>query len=823
MFRHNLLVAMRSFARHKLYSFINVLGLTVALTCLIFVILFVRYELSYDRWIPRVDDVFRVESILRLPGRSPLQIAATPYPLGVAMRDQIPGVTGMTHLFQAPLTLTRGDRQSLEKNVDFVDSNFFTLIRLPFMEGDPASALSQPESVVLTESAARKYFGNADPIGRTLTTGIGACPSDDTACRAQTVSLRVTGIVRDLPQNTQLSGNVFIPTASRADPDSPEKRKQWLDTDLFTYVTLAPNVKPAAVLATIPSVLDQDMTGAMRASGFPMSASQFYAIHLTPFTQVHLGSSRWIGNLTPPGSWATLYGVIIIGILILLVACFNFTNLATARAALRAREIGLRKALGATRKQLAIQFLSEALLLALFSLLCAVAMAEILLPLFNGFLHQSIARGYAGDWKTDLILIGVATGAGLISGIYPALVLSKRRPVAARQASAGSSRTPVGLRDLLVLMQFAVSIGLGIAALVVFRQVDYARNIDLGFRQDDIVVIHNSELSGSRQEAFARALRSHPGVKMVALSEFVPFSGGGSAVIVQVPGQPSKLSLSLLPSSPSYPQTYGITLVAGRLLSSSLGEDKLTSSGSASRIVNVLVNVAGVRKLGFTSQEAIGKTIVINGHQAKIVGVLADTRMQGARQPEAPTVYVYIPSRPMNVSVLLSPGRIPQTLNFIDRTWRAFVPTVAIQRSFLSARFARLYRSDERQGKMFAVFVVIAIFIACLGLYGLVVFTAERRTKEVAIRKISGARTLDILKIMLRRISVPVLLANAIAWPVAYYYLQHWLQGFADHIWLNPAYFLGGGTLAMLIAWATVFVHTLRLARTDPVHALRYE
>jgi putative ABC transport system permease protein len=824
-------VATRSLVSHKLYSFINILGLSVALTCTILVILFVRYELSYDKWIPGSQDLYRVELALRFPGMAPLNSATAPYPLGVAMRDQIPGITGMTRLGPATLTLTHGDRQFLETKADFVDSNFFTLIRLPFVEGDPRSALSQPESVVLSESAAKRYFGSTDPMGRMLTsymTYMGSyCPNKSAACGGKTVSLRVTGVVRDLPQNTQLAGNVFIPSTSLTDPDpSSEVANDWFYMHPYSYISVAPGVKPSAILAAMPRILDQDITGLRQQLGVAWRGSQAEAIHLTPFTRVHLSSSGFPGNLTPPGSWNTLYGVVIIGILILLVACFNFINLATARAALRAREIGLRKTLGATRRQLTFQFLSEAVCLALLSLAVAVAAAEILLPVFNGFLHQSIAVDYATDWRLDLILIGVATGAGLLSGIYPAFVLSRLRPVGALQTTTGSSKTSMGLRDVLVLMQFAVSIALGIAAMVVFRQVDYARNRDLGFRQDNIVVIQNHDLTGAWQEAFAQALRANPGVSEVGMSDIVPFNLYDSSVAgVQVPGQP-QLSLNSLSIGPDYPRTYSIALVTGRLLSASRGNDRFSINGAnAGR--NVLVNVAGARRLGFTPQNAVGQTVLYKDSQVPvqvhIVGVLADAETRGAHEPVAPTIYTYELGLPMNFSVRLRPGRIPQTLAFIDRTWHGFVPMVAIRRSFLSASFAQLYRSDERQGTVFGVFVVIAIFVACLGLYGFVVFTAERRTKEVAVRKISGARTLDILKIMLWRISVPVLLANVVAWPLAYYYLQRWLQGFADHIWLNPTYFMAGGAIALLIAWATVFVHTLRLARTSPIHALRYE
>lgn len=827
MLKHYLMVAARNFARHKLYSFINVLGLSVALTCAIFVALFARHELSYDKWIPETANLYRVDSTLRLPGKAPLNFAASSYPVGNAMRDQIPGVTGVTHISPQTLTLRDRGRLFLETQGDFVDPNFFTLVRLPFIEGDPRSALSQPESVVLSESAARRYFGNADPMGRTLTTAFEACPNNGPACEGKTVSLRVTGVVRDLPQNTQLTGNVFIPATSQADPDVASLVSgMWFYMHAYTYVTLAPDVKPAAILAAMPPVLDQDMTGTMRESGFAMRGSQAYAIHLTPFTEVHLGSSRWSGGMTPPGSRETVYGAIIIGILILLVACFNFINLATARATLRAREIGLRKTLGGTRRELTLQFLAEALLLALLSLVCALAAAQMLLPAFNGFLQQSMALDYIRDWRLDLTIIGIAVAAGLVSGVYPALVLSRLRPVASLQAHGGGPKRPGGLRDVLVLMQFAVSIGLGIAAIVVSRQVDYARNLDLGFNPDNIVVIEGNDLGGQREEALAEALRANPGVSEVGLSAFLPFSNDALTARIQVPGQPSVITLNLLPIGPEYPHVYGMPLLAGRMLSLARGDDRFSNTKSNTGR-NILVNAAGARRFGFTPQQAIGQTIVFNaiGHRdpVHIVGVIADAKMQGALQPVAPTVYIYWPDYPMDFSVRLRPGSIPQTLAFIDRTWRAFEPMNAIQRSFLSASFEQLYRSDQREGAVFGVFVVIAIVIGCLGLYGLVVFTAQRRTKEVGIRKVSGARATDIMRLMLWRISVPVVIANLIAWPVTYYYLHRWLEGYAYRISLSPLYFVAAGAGALLIAWATVYANTLRLARASPVHALRYE
>lgn len=813
MVGHYLQLVTRSLVHHKLYSFINFLGLAVALTCATFVILFVRHEMSYDAWIPGTQSLYRAELSLSIPGAPPLDSARTPNALGSAMRRQIPGVIGVTRLISESLTLTRGNRQFLEENVDFADPNLFRLIRLSFVEGDANSALKQPESVVLSRSVAKKYFGNSDPLGQTLTANVGSCATQGGTCGR--VSLRVTGVVDDLPQNTQLTGDLFIPLDSLADPFSSQDRRSWHSFASYTYINLASDVRPPAVLAIMPSILGRDFPGPMH---------RLMAVHLTPFVQVHLNSSRWTGNLTPPGSWSTVYGAIIIGVLIVLLACFNFTNLATARAALRAREIGLRKTVGATRRQLAIQFLSEAVFLALVSMVCAVAAAEVLLPLFDGFLHQSMALSYASDWRLDLTLIGVAIAAGLLSGIYPALVLSRLRPIAALHVETGSVGARVGLRDLLVLLQFAVSIGLGIGAMIVLRQMDYVRDMNLGFRRDNIVIISNDDLTGERQEAFVQALRANPSVRDVTLSGFSPFDKAQAPMAqIEDTGHPHPLTFSWIPIGPDYSRTYGIALVAGRLLSASRADDAINNSAKTNAIGNMLINVTGARMLGFTPETVLGKLVIFGKRRLRVVGVLGDTKMHGAFEPVAPTIYTYTPDWPMDVSVRLRPGRFLQTLSFIDRTWHAFEPTVAIRRSFLSASFERFYRSDQRQGTIFSVFVIIAIFIACLGLYGLVVFTADRRTKEVAVRKISGANTRAIMKMMLWRTSVPVLLANAIAWPVAYYYLRRWLDGFADHVWLNPIYFLMGGAVALLIAWATVFVHTLRLARTSPVHALRYE
>ncbi|MHB8815723.1 MAG: FtsX-like permease family protein, partial [Steroidobacteraceae bacterium] len=353
--------------------------------------------------------------------------------------------------------------------------------------------------------------------------------------------------------------------------------------------------------------------------------------------------------------------------------------------------------------------------------------------------------------------------------------------------------------------------------------------MDLGFQHSDVLIIDSSPLTGEKQEAFAQALRAAPGVAAVGLSDLVPFTTGQMVLDVQVPGQPGLLTINTTVIDPGYSGTYGIPLIAGRLLSADRGADRLHSMTIPSdgdplnEGRNILINAAAAGHLGFSPNEAVGKTIILNHNHVRIVGVLADAKLQGAKQPVVPMIYVYVPDFAMSFSVRLRPGRIPQTLRFIDRTWHAFEPTLAIHRWFLDSSFQDLYSVDEREGTMLAVLVIVAVLIGCLGLYGLAVFTAERRTKEIGVRKVSGARTADIVGLMLWRISVPVLVANLIAWPVAYAYLRQWLDGYAYRIPLSPVYFLAAALTALLVAWVTVYGNTLRLARVSPVHALRYE
>jgi putative ABC transport system permease protein len=832
LFRHYLVTALRNLVKYKLYSFINIAGLSVGLTCAIFIALFVRDELSYDKWIPDSANLYRVELTFHMRGRPPWPLASAPFPVLRAMQDRIPEVKATTHLVPEPKTVMVGDRQFVE-TVAVVDPSFFQVIKLPLAKGDPTRVFDQPESIVLSQSTARKYFGDVDPLGKIVTvTGSGImCDRSDTACLTAVHPLTVTGVLRDLPPNTHLAADLIVPNSSQADELPPAFREQsWFSTNgSFDYVSLAPGADPDTVLAKLKAALDQivstDLVG--------MRPSELEQYHLTRFWDLHLTSDNY-GGMKPPGSWTTVYGFAIIGFLIMIVACFNFMNLATARATLRAREISLRKAVGATRSQLIVQFLGEALLMALFSFVVALALVEVLLPAYNSFLDRHITFDYLYDWSFLLAIVLSAIIAGLLSGAYPALVLSGFRPAAVLKTSTATQAGSGLIRTALVVGQFAVSIGLGIAATVVFSQIHFARNIDLGFDRDGIVILRGiTALAPPASERLARTLRSNPDIAEVAFSNGVPFDlFNVSNIPVQIQGQSQSFTAHIVDMSPEFPSLYGMRLVAGRLLSSVRGADVFTSypffssspRSDADIGRNVLINEEAARRFGYSAKEVIGKTIIGGNHApVTIAGVLGNSMMDGMKESLQPAVYADYPQSYTLLSIRMHGKRVTETLAYIDKTWRSFAPASAVQRYLLDDTFEGLFKPDEKQGVMFSLFVGIAIWISCLGLFGVAAFTAERRTKEIGIRKVFGARTRDVVRLLLWQFSIPVLIANAVAWPIAYYYLHHWLEGYAYRISLNPLYFLTASAAALVIAWITIFAHALRVGRSSPIRALRYE
>ncbi|MDE2466622.1 MAG: ABC transporter permease [Alphaproteobacteria bacterium] len=804
MFRNYLMVALRNARRNKLYTFITIAGLTVALTCAIFILMFLADELSYDQFIPGMNNVYQVDFAFNLPGHEIQRTGNSMFVLGPTMKAEIPQVAAYTHIDVTHLTLKADDRL-FSMAVDVVDPDFFQVIHLPLVAGDASRVFAQPDSIVLSQKTAIKLFGSSSAIGKTVLVNAKH-------------PMTVTGILKDLPHNSQLTADVLLPNTSKADPTPEFSKHHWENISPFLYVRLTPGTSPAHVVTLIRAMLDRHIH-AQKDFGADIAGSQLMQPHLTRFTNVHLSSYQ--GGMTPAGSWAEVYGFAAIAGMILLIAGFNFTNLATARGMLRAREVSLRKVLGGRRSQLIFQFLGESVLTAGVALALSLALIELLTPIFDDFIGRTISLNYLSDWPLTLVIIAAALIAGLLGGVYPAVVLSGYRPAAALRTSRGGQTGSGLLRTALVVMQFAISIGLGIAALVVFAQVRHAREVNLGFSKSHIVVIRNAyAIPKTSRQDFVDTLATDPAISAAARSDSTPFEGNISLETVTVPGSPQKLSVRLWAVGPNYPKVYRTTLLAGRFLSANRAVDVFHNKASTA---NIVIDASAAQRFGYTPQEAIGKRLHMDKKVLTIVGVIGIQFLDGPQSQNYPTLFIGGDNSMGEISVRIKQGQTQAALAAIDRDWRRFAPNAAMNRYFLDDPFNRLFKASERRGRMFAVFVGIAIFIACLGLYGLAAYAAQRRTQEIGVRKVFGARTRDLVWLLLWQFSIPVLLANLIAWPVAWYYLSGWLEGFATRIALSPLYFIAAGLVALVIAWSTVSAHALRAARANPVQALHYE
>ncbi|MGC8535179.1 MAG: ABC transporter permease [Rhizomicrobium sp.] len=804
MFRNYLTVALRNASRNRLYSFITIAGLTVALVCAIFILLFLSDELSYDSFIPDMGNVYRVDMGFYVPGHTVQRGNNNIFALGPAMKASIPQVVAYTHISDSTVTLKVGNRLFSE-SVDAVDPDFFKVIPLKLSEGNPSQVFTQPDSVVLSQREARKLFGTEHVLGKTVVIN-GSHP------------MTVTGVLQDLPHNTQLVAKVLFPNTSKADPMKPFYKRHWESFGPYLYVRLAAGSDPTQVLAMTRHLIDQHIN-MKKDWGVDIPASQVFRPHLTPFWQGHL--SPYGGGMTPGGSWLEVYGFAVIATLILLMAGFNFTNLATAQAMLRAREVSLRKVLGARRGQLILQFLGESVLTALLSLLIALGLVELLTPAFDHLLGRTLSFQYFTNWPLTLLVIAAAVVTGLVGGFYPALVLSAFRPATTLRAGTRGGRGSGLLRNGLVVLQFALSIGLGIAAIVIFTQIHYVRDVALGFDRSHIYVVRNAKaLPLAKREDFARAVATLPSVEGDTLSRSTPFDGTNNLGGVMIPGSPRKFNMRYYSVDPNYFRVYHVHLLAGRLLSFAHALDHMGKA--TTQPTNVVISLAAARLFGYGPEEALGKILNTGTRLYRIVGVVANQHLDGPTMQVDPIIFQY-DDLLNELSVRIRPGQTSAAVDAIHRIWRGYAPNSAINARFLDDTFNRLFKAAEKRSHMFAIFVGIAISIACLGLYGLAAFAAQRRTREIGVRKVFGARAGHIVRMLLWQFSVPVLIANLIAWPIAWYYLNNWLEGFAQRIWLNPGYFAGAGLIALLIAWATVIAHARRAANSSPVRALRYE
>ena len=823
MFRNYLVTALRNIARHRLYSFINIAGLAIALSCAILIILFVRDELSWDRWVPGSANLYRLSTTLNYPGRPAEHFAITPFPLLPAIKESVPEVLAVTHIIPEDVTVGVGRNQFYE-TVQVVDPGFFQVIKLPFSEGGSDGVFAQPNSVVISQSIARKYFGASDPLRKIMTVSGTVCEVG--ACKTYTRPLVVRGIIRDLPHNSQLEANILFPTTSAADEMTPRQKESWTSLSGFSYVSLVSGADAKAVTRKINAVIDRSFD-TRKIVNIRLRGSDFEHVNLTRFWDVHLSDEKFNFDMKQAGNAETVSGIAAIAVLILLIASFNYTNLTIAQANLRAREIALRKCFGAQRRQIAVQFLGESVLSALLSFPLALSVVETILPVYSSILGRPLQPNYLDNWWLFLGFAAIAVLVGLLSGIYPALILSGIRPAASLRKEAVLGGRAGVFRTGLIALQFAVSIGLGVITIAIFSQTNFERKIDLGFNRGNVLVVESgSGMAGSTRESFVQAIASLPGVEKVALSMTAPFA---NAVIsnthVRVPGSAQDFVVTPMSSSPEYPALYKMRLLAGRPLSYRYASDRFSASGNAANDGrNILVNESATRLFGFGPAATVGKSIVMaDGSHVYIVGVLGNALVDGAAKSVAPTVYFYNPETAGAVSVKIRDGQTIAAVRDISRAWKDFAPESAMQMRFVNQGFEVSFRDLERRGQILSVFVAVVIAVACLGLFGVSAFSVERRTREIGVRKVFGARSGDIVRLLMQQFSLPVFIASLIAWPAAYLYLHGWLEQFPSRIPLDPAYFVSASLVTLFISSATVFVHAWRVANANPIHALRYE
>ena len=821
MLRNYLSAALRNLWRNRAYAAINVIGLVVGFAAAILIALYVRDEYSYDRFFPDYWRIFKVDEILTFPGRPPIHGSQTVSDMAEMLKLDFPQIDATTRLQRTKVTLRHGGVDGSVYPADWVDPNFFQLFPMRTVAGRLADALSRPDGIVLTRSVARRFFGRDDVVGETVELN-------------RTHVMRVTAVIEDLPSNTHLVGDVFLPgiaSFSELSLQDAVKRGsgQIKSFSIYTYARLQPGANVELINAALPSFVGRHFTDELE--GEPLSTA--VKVTLSPVTNAHL-QPRQIDALKPQGDPGTLHIMIGVALLILFVAGSNFVSMMTARAFHRAVEVGVRKSVGATRHQIVVQLLGECLLYAIAALALAVSAVRLVMPALNSFLQRKIALDYFHDPALDAGLLSFAVLIGFAAGAYPSLVLARVRPTVVLRGSAGLPGGSGALRQALVVCQFATLVALIVVTMTIDRQTRYALQDRLRAPSDQIYLG-----IGDCPRGFADSVAHVSGVLAVSCASSMATAQSHWGAVVSPPSGGTPISIETAMIDYGYFGLFGITPIAGRLLSQDHGEDDVLHGGdSIPENPSVVLNESAVRALGLKSaQAAVGQYVrwtrpaIVDGNgtmtdasTSQIVGVVHDFSIGSVRDVLEPTAYYVDPALSSYALLLKLDGRtIPETLRTIKELWARQAQQAPFEGMFLSQYLQDLYSDITRQGELFSAFSSVAVVITALGLLGLAMFTVERRTKEVALRKVMGARRLDILRFLGWQFARPVLWANLVAWPCAYFFLQRWLEGFAYHVDISPLTFLAAGALALIIALATVVGHALRVAGAKPVMALRYE
>lgn len=807
MLKNYLRITLRNFRRHKGYSFINIAGLATGLAAFAIIVLFVQNELSFDKHHENSADVYRMLLDADVMGQAVLT-TASPAPMAATLMDEFPEVALATHIDDySQMLVTVEDQQYYESDFFLADSTFFDIFTFPLVKGDPKTALVRPNTIVITEEIAEKYFGNDDPIGKTFNVD-------------NRWDFEVTGVMRPVSRNSHFRPDLVGSwlTSSRANDQI------WLNNSFYTYLRLQPGSDPAALEAKFPDLIRkyvgpqvEQMFGGTYDQA--IAAGLKYDFRVERLTDIYLhpeGSDQ----LGPVGNIQYVYIMIVIGLFVLTIASINFMNLSTARASNRAREVGLRKVMGSDRKQLIWQFLGESMVMAFVSMILAVGLIFLVLPLFNSTAGTELTLA---PW-IFVTLVGVTAITGLLSGLYPAFVLSGFKPVTVLKGSFSSGSKGSFLRSSLVVFQFAISIALLIGTGVVMKQMDFVRSQDLGFDEEQVVVLPIETTEGTEGfDTFRSDVMQFTGVVDAAAASILPgpghihtrtvFMGEGAA-------EGDYMMAAAGEVTPEYFDALGMKLIAGRSFSRDYPSD----------VDAWVITESAAKEMGWTPEEAIEKLVTRPGANednsdriGPVVGVMQDAHFDSFHTPMMPLIFGMRPYNRNYIVVRIEPARMTETLETLETRWTALEPGYPFRYFFLDQEYQRFYEQDARLGKIYSSFAGLALIIACLGLFGLASSVTAQRTKEIGIRKVMGASVSGIVMLLSREFTRLVLVSCVVAFPVAYFAMKGWLQNFAFATDIGWAVFVVSGLMAFAIALATVGYQSVRAAVADPVKALHHE
>ena len=791
MLKSYITIAIRHMAREKGYTAINVLGLAVGLVCAMLIFLYVSFELSYDRYHEKADRLYRV---------AVNNDARTPPALGPALQEDFPEIKGFVRLLPTTGTwiMKHEENTYYENRVYWADNALLDLFTFPLIRGDSRTALKAPYAVVISEDTARKYFGEEDPMGKTIVADNGF------------MMLTVTGVMENTPQNTHFQADFFISLTSA----SQEDLGYWSWINFYTYIALSEGHSYAAIEERLPGFVNRHIGEGLRERGGS------FELFLQPVTDIHLHSK--LEHETGANSDITyVYILSAIALFILSVACINFINLSIARFAGRTREVGLRKVFGAYRFQLIRQFLGESVLVTAMALVIALAAISLISPYFDSFAGKPVTTEFAGSGFWWLVLPAGALLVGLLSGSYPAMLLSALQPVQGVQGGPQLAAAGGLSRKILVVIQFTISIAMIISTGILFNQMAYLQSKHPGFDKDRVIVIPTFNDVLDNFQPWKEALLQHTGVAGVTHSNSLPGLAGnigqvstGTVQRVDDPGN-TRHDVQGLNVALDFVETLGMELLAGRSHSGAMSRD--------SEALNIVINETAQRVLGWnTPEEAIGQEVLFGrGWTGTVIGVVRDFHFRSMHLKIEPLVLFL--GGGLHLAVRLHPGDPGRTLDYIENQWLRMFPDFPFAYTFLDENIERLYRSEVRIGYVFGVFALVAVFLACLGLFALVSFTMERRTREIGVRKALGASVQQVLALLSGEFVGLVLIANVLAWPAAWLTMQRWLESFAYRTEIGWEIFFLSGVTALLITLVTIGYRVVRTALANPADVLRNE